>query len=214
MKPALCALWLAVAGTTVLGQAPATSTPAQNPGPSDLGFQFVPPPGWQIVPTPQSPPATGPQPVPGATEKKGTACIQIPFTASYGDPRSVMVEVVLPFACYGQIITQDQLPDFASGTVEGMKQSLDISDSAEKTYTLGTHSVWAQRSTGNTKGAEVKGQTGAPFTVEIACSLLHKSAVCWAVAASDSAALADFEHASVTLDSDPPAALVPASVFP
>jgi hypothetical protein len=232
MKPALCAIGLAFLSLAAFAQAPAPGAPSATSDMPGLGFQYAPPSGWRIEAapsnsSPSSPPASsapsagssssspnaaGHEPAQSAAApaaKKGIACLEAPLTATYGDPRSVLVEVVLPFDCFGQTIGPDQLPAFTLGIAAGMKQSLDTSDAIESAYTLGTHRMWVQRSKGNEKGHPV-----APFTFEIACGLLRKAAVCWTVAANDAAALAAFENASVTLEDDPPTPLVPATVFP
>jgi hypothetical protein len=228
MKPAFCAFWLAIGSAAALCQAPPAAAPAPAPDASDPGFQFALPSGWEALPSPSDPAPPSSQAPQNIVPARGTGCIKVPLTAHSGDARSVLIEVVLPFACFGQIITQDQLPDLAAGAAEGLKQAFDISDAVESNYMLGTHRMWAQHAMASPKGADVKsqakskgqgkdqqgGQSASPFTFEIACGLLHKSAVCWAVAASDAAALSDFDHASVTLDADPPASLVPATVFP
>jgi hypothetical protein len=210
MKLALCALSLALPAVAALGQAPAGGPPEPKTAAGDLGFTFALPSGWQVVESPSHSPA--PSPPPGSAGNavvKGIACLKVPLTAQQGDPRSVLVEATLPFECFGQTIAPSQLPDFASGAVGEMKQSFDIDAPVESTYTLGTHPFWIQRAKGNTKG-----QIGTPYTFEIACGLLRKAAVCWMVAAAGEAALDAFEHAAVTLDGDPPTALVPASIFP
>jgi len=51
------------------------------------------------------------------------------------------------------------------------------------------------------------------YTIEVACGVLKKAAVCWMAMAADNAALAEFENGAVKLEDDPPAALVPAAVF-
>jgi hypothetical protein len=59
----------------------------------------------------------------------------------------------------------------------------------------------------------VKGQADLKYTIEIACSVTKKAAVCWMTMASDDAALATFEHMPVSLDGDKAASLVPANAF-
>lgn len=135
-------------------------------------------------------------------------CLEAPITARRGNPASVIVEVLVPFDCFGQAVTQEQLPGFGADVAAGMRQSADIANPMQTTYTLGSHHLWAQRSTGN-----LKGKPDTKYTIEVACGLLKKAAVCWVVMAADDAALADFEHGAVTLEDDPPAPLVPAGAF-
>jgi hypothetical protein len=142
------------------------------------------------------------------SEKKGIACAQIALTARHGDPPSVIVVVALPFACFGQEMTEKDLPGVAEGASEGIKKTFDISGPTYGAYALGKHSVWIERATGSFIGhPEVK------RTVETVCSILKKGAVCWLTLAADDAALQIFEHGSVALDGDAPAALVPATAF-
>jgi hypothetical protein len=141
-------------------------------------------------------------------EKKGLACVQIALTARHGDPTSVLVEVALPFECFGQKMSEQDLPGFAQGASEGLKQSFDVGEPVYGSYSLGTHSMWIER----TKGAP-KGHPELAYTVEIACSLLKKAAVCWMAMAADETALRVFEHGAVTLDGESASDLVPASAF-
>ncbi len=140
-------------------------------------------------------------------EKKGLACVELALTARHGDPASVIVEVALPFACFGQEMSENDLPGFASGASEGLKQSFDFGEPVYGTYSLGSHSMWIERA----KGAP-KGHPEIPYTVEITCSLLKKAAVCWMTMAADDGALKTFEYGAVTLDGEPPIPLVPAAV--
>ena len=68
--------------------------------------------------------------------------------------------------------------------------------------------MWIERAKGTPHD-----NPNAAFTVEIACSLLKKGAVCWLALAADDAGLQTFEHGLVTLDSEAPIALVPADAF-
>jgi hypothetical protein len=141
-------------------------------------------------------------------EKKGVACVQIAFTARHGDPTSVLVVVELPFACFGQSMTQKDLPGFAQGASEGIRQSFDIGEPVYGDYALGSHSMWIERA----KGAP-KGHPEVPYTVEVACTLLKRGAVCWMALAAGDEALKVFEGGAVTLEGETPTPLVPASAF-
>ena len=76
------------------------------------------------------------------------------------------------------------------------------------TYVLGTHSMWIERAR-----ATLKDHPEMPFTVEIACGLLKKAAVCWLAVAGNDDALHAFERGAVVLDGESVAALVPATAF-
>ena len=141
-------------------------------------------------------------------EKKGIACVQVALTARQGSPSSVVVVVALPFDCFGETMTEKDLPGFASGASEGLKNTFNISDPVYGSYSLGTHSLWIERAAG-----AVKDHPEMNYTVETVCSVLKKGAVCWMAMAADDAHLRVFEQGLVTLDSEAPAALVPADAF-
>lgn len=191
---------------------PATAPAAAAPMPArvlrdDIGFSYNLPSDWEFVVPPTAPKPVVPYPtLMGPT--KGDACVEVAMTAKHGDPMSVVVVTALPFACYGQTMTVSDLPNLAEGAAEGMKQSFDISEPVQTTYSLGSHTVWIQRATGNPKTRE-----GSPFTFEIACTVLAKGAVCWMTMAADTASLDAFEQGTVSLDGEPAAALVPATAF-
>jgi hypothetical protein len=178
---------------------------------SDLGFTYAIPNGWEIVNSNPTLPSVKQQAQQNATsddEKKGVACVQIALTARHGAPASVLVIVELPFSCFGQSMSTKDLPGFAQGASEGIKQSFDISEPVSADYTLGSHSMWIERA----KGAP-KGHPEAPYTVEITCTLLKKGAVCWMALAASDDALKLLEGGAVALEGESPAALVPAGVF-
>ena len=141
-------------------------------------------------------------------EKKGIDCIQIALTARHGDPATVVIAVALPFACFGQQMTDKDLPGFAQGAAEGLTRSFDLSDSVVGSYALGSHSLWIERSKGT-----VKGHPETAYTVETVCSILKKGAACWMAMAADKQALEIFEKGAVTLDGEVQPALVPANAF-
>lgn len=141
-------------------------------------------------------------------EKKGVECVQVVLTARHGAPASVIVEVALPFGCFGQEMTEKDLPGFASGASEGLNQTFDIGQPVYGSYALNSHNMWIERAKGTPKG-----HPELPYTVEIACGLLKKAAVCWMTMAADDAALGTFEHGAAVLDGEAAAALVPATAF-
>ncbi len=141
-------------------------------------------------------------------EKKGINCIQMALTARHGDPASVVVAVGLPFDCFGQQMTEKDLPGFAQGAAEGLTKTFDITDPVYGGYSLGTHITWIERSQG-----ALKGHPETVYTVETVCTILKKGAVCWMAMAADKDALQVFENGAVTLDGDAQPALVPANAF-
>ena len=192
----------------LLGIAQASPTQAHA---SDLGYTYSLPTEWEVVATPSTLADVKQQQSQNATsedEKKGVACVQVSLTAKHGAPTSVVVVMELPFECFGQSMTDKDLPGFAQGASEGMKQTFDISDPVYGSYTLGTHSMWVERAKGTPKG-----HPEVPYTVEIACSLLKKGAVCWMAMAADDASLQIFENGVVALEGEAPLALVPTTAF-
>lgn len=209
MKALISTFLLLLSGIALAAQQP-SATPV--PHTSELGFSYSLPGDWDVVTAAPTLSDVKKQAQKDATtedEKKGVACVEIAFTARHGDPTSVIVVVQLPFECFGQSMSVKDLPGFAQGAAEGIKQSFDTSDPVNHEYKLGTHGMWIERTKGTPKGhPEIP-----PYTVEIACSLLQKGAVCWMTMAADDAALKVFEGGAVMLESDRPAPLVPAEIF-
>jgi hypothetical protein len=188
-----------------------TPTAGSDAHASDLGFTYSLPHDWEVVNASSTLPAAKEQAQQNASsdeEKKGVACVQVALTARHGDPASVFVVVELPFACFGQSISAKDLPGFAQGASEGIKQSFDVSDPVYGDYSLGSHGMWIERAKGTPKG-----HPEATYTVEIACTLLKKGAVCWMAMAADQDSLKVFEQGQVALEDEGPAALVPATAF-
>jgi hypothetical protein len=210
MRVRAISAFLVLCAAPLLAQAPAPA-PAAQPHASNIGFTYSLPSDWEAVDTQPSLPVVKEQQTQAATseeEKKGIACVQIALTARHGNPASVVVIVALPFDCFGQTMTDKELPGFATGASEGLKKSFEITNPVYDAYTLGSHSMWIERSTGS-----VIGHPDVRYTIETVCTILKKGAVCWMAMAADDAHLQTFEHGAVTLDSDAPVALVPASVF-
>jgi hypothetical protein len=213
MRDLLAASLFALASAPLMAQAatPAASSPGTHTYSSPLGFSYAIPSNWDVIDSQRALPEAKEKETlsgTGQTEKKGMACTQLSFTARHGDPRSVIDQVVLPLDCPSQPLTGDDLPVLGTGATKGIKQNFDIGEPLVATYTLGTHRLWAERVQGT-----LKGQTDMHYTIEISCTLLSKAAVCWLTMAADGASLADFENATVTLDGDSPAPLVPAAIF-
>ena len=208
MNPRLVIAFLVLCGASLLAQAPA---PASEKHTSDLGFSYSLPTNWEVVDAHPLLPAVKEQQSQSAgseDEKKGISCVQIALTARHGNPASVVVAVQLPFACFGQQMSDKDLPGFAQGASEGLRKNFVISDPAYGAYMLGTHSMWIERAMG-----VVIGHPESQYTVEITCGLLKKGAVCWMAMAADQSALQTFEHGTVSLDGEAPSALVPSTAF-
>jgi hypothetical protein len=182
------------------------AAPVQQDSVSGIAFSYQLPPDWTAMAAKPRTPAVVPT-LP-LLPPKGAACIQVPATVRRGDPASVIVVVALPFGCYGQAMTGPDLAGFGSGAADGLKQVFDLADPTLGTYSLGSHSFWIERAKGNPKGhPEVQ------YTIEIACGVLRKGAVCWMAMAADAASLQDFEQMPVELDGETAVPLVPAAAF-
>jgi hypothetical protein len=213
MRDLLAALLLTLVCAPLPAQAPATVPvePASHTYPDPLGFSYAIPADWEVSdskPTlPDAKEKTTLSPS-SENEKMGLACTQLGLTARHGDPGSVIVQVALPFNCFGRQLTREDIPGFGAGAAEGIKQNFDFSNPQVSSYMLGAHHLWAERAQGT-----LKGQPDKHYTIEISCALLSRAAVCWMTMAADPASLAVFENGAVTLDGDSPTALVPAGTF-
>jgi hypothetical protein len=188
-----------------------TPTPALEAHPDPLGFSYSLPSDWEVVHAPTLPEVKEQAQDNAASEdeKKGVACAEIAFAARHGNPTSVIVVVELPFACFGQSMTNKDLPGFAQGAAEGIRQTFDITDPVNGDYKLGSHNMWIERAKGTPKGHP----EASPYSVEIACTVLKKAAVCFMGMIAGDDALKVFESGLVTLENDSPAALVPQNAF-
>lgn len=204
MKSLICIL---LAASTCICMAQAQG-PAIVHTSNELGFSIALPSDWEVMDTSALAQEKAREQAKTEDDKKGLGCVQVGLTARHGSPPSIITEVALPFACYGQQVSASDLPGFASGVSAGLRQNLDLGEPVTGTYVVGSHSFWVERVAGT-----VKGQPDAQYTIEIACSLTKKAAVCWMAMASDKTALATFERSPVTLDGEGPAALVPETVF-
>ncbi len=209
MKRLISIALLLLAGVALTAQTPASCPAASHSYSTDLGFSYDLPSDWEVSETQAGLSQAKEQAAQKAAseeEKKGLACVQMGRTAHHG--KSVIVDVALPFDCFGQQLSNQDIPGFGEGASQGVKQSFDIGDPTYSTYALGSHNLWIERVKGTPKG-----QAGDPFTIEIACAVLKKAAVCWMAVAEDDAALKTFERGKVSLDGDAPVALVPATAF-
>ncbi len=178
---------------------------------NDIGFSYSLSGEWTVVtatPTEAAKQQKEAQKTPEAEARKGIACVDVPLTAQRGKPASVIVIVALPFECFGQTMGYNDLPGFGEGAAEGLKRTLDMIQPITTSYKLAGHKMWIERAK-----ATPKGKTAPQYTIEIACTVLEKGAVCWLAQAADAAGLEAFEHSTVTLDGLNAAALVPKDVF-
>jgi hypothetical protein len=206
-----CLVVFPVASRKAAGQASPTATATPQQHASSLGFSYSVPGDWEVVDSQGKLPGVREQADKNSgsdEEKKGLACVQVALTARHGDPASVLVEVALPFDCFGESMTEAELPGFASGASEGLKQSFDLDEPVTANYSLGSHTMWIERAKGTPKG-----HPEIPYTVEITCGLVKKAAVCWMAMAADDTALHTFERGVVSLDGESSGALVPPTAF-
>ena len=128
MTASFLAIMLVISGASSFAQAPPPATPAPPSTPvapeakshvSPLGFSYSIPTDWEVVDAQGTLPRAKEEADKNATtdeEKKGLACVQVALTARHGEPASVLVEVALPFDCFGAQMTEKDLPGFAQGT--------------------------------------------------------------------------------------------------
>jgi hypothetical protein len=208
MKTAIFSVVLAGFGSVSGAQAPPATLPGSQA--AQLGFAYTVPNHWEVLNTPPTIAATKSEAGRGGSqeEKKGLACLEPVLTARDPGSGSILSVEALPFACFGQRMTNADLPGFAAGAPEVLRQTFDLGQPLTATYALGSHSMWVERAS-----ATLKDHPEVPFTVEIACGLLKKAAVCWMAVAGSDDALHAFEHGSVILDGESSGALVPPTAF-
>jgi hypothetical protein len=201
--------WMPIAAQSPAAVTAPASEPVGSPQIQDttIGFSYSLPADWQRLASEMAKPDVPFPTVVGP--KKGNACAQVELTARHGTPASVVVVIALPFDCYGQVLTDKNLADFAAGASEGLKQTFVITDPVVANYSLGSHNMWSERASGT-----VKGQPGSKYTLEIACTVLEKGAACWMAMAADAVSLDVFEKQAVTLEGDAFDAIVPVSAIP
>jgi hypothetical protein len=201
-----CAWMLVLAGGPVVAQSP---TP--NFDSDAYGFSYRLPPRWHIAPEQSVLPAvkqSAEQSAKNPGQVLSIACAQVVFSAQQGKPPSVIVVAAVPFTCYGHAMTAQNLPGFAAGVSDGLKQDFNITQPVYGSYALGTHNFWIERAVGMTNSVPP-----SAYTVETACTVLKKTAVCWLGLVNGATALRDFENSVVTLDGEPPLTLVPIDAF-
>lgn len=201
----------AIISIVAIGLAGALLARAQGPVRTfhnPLGFSYALPADWETVDYSAQAKEQARQGATTEDAKKGLQCAQMGLMARHGSPSSVIVEVALPFDCFGQTMTSADLPGFAEGASQGLRQNFDLGAPTLGEYTLGKHDFWIERAAGT-----MKQNPSVSYTVEIACTVAQKAAVCWMTMAADPLALTAFESGMVSVDGDPPAALVPANAF-
>lgn len=202
MKSLVFAL-LVLLASVAAAQAPQTHTFHNR-----LGFSYAIPTDWSVVDYSAEAKEEARQSAPSEDDKKGLECAVMGLQAKHGTPASMIVEVALPFDCFGQVMQASDLPGFASGASAGLEQNFDLGPPSFGTYARGTHSFWIERAS-----ATLKQQPSASYTIEIACTVVKKAAVCWMTMAADDLALAAFERGLVSVEGDAPQALVPETAF-
>ncbi len=209
MNALIPATILLFSGAPLMVQAHTSASAPAHSYSSDLGFNYDLPSDWEVADPQADLPQAKEKAAQNATseqDKKGLACAQMGMTARHSG--SVIVDVALPFECFGQQLSEKDLVGFGEDTSQGLKQSFDIGEPTYGSYALGSHNLWIERVKGTPKA-----QAGVSYTIEITCAVLKKAAVCWMAMAADDSALRTFEHATVSLDGDAPIALVPATAF-
>jgi len=199
MKPTICVLAL-LSGALAMAQAPASHTYT-----SPLGFSYSIPGDWDVLDSTAdvaNAKQKANEKAKSEEEKKGISCVQAGLTARRQG--SVIVEVLLPFDCYGSVLPESDLASFGGGVANGIQNTFTVTNPTTNIYALGTHHVWIERS-----HATPKTDASRQYTLEIACTLLQKAAVCWMAMAADDSSLAVFEHGAVTLEDFGPVELVP-----
>lgn len=204
MKALLFLLFLGLAGVAI-AQTPQTTTRTFH---NRLGFSYAIPTDWDVVNYSAEAKEEARQGAADEEAKKGLECAVMGLEAKHGSPASMIVEVALPFDCFGQVMQASDLPGFAAGASAALQQNFDVAQPTYGTYTRGTHSFWIERA-----NATLKAQPTVAYTIEIACTVGKKAAVCWMNMAADSSALAAFERTVVSVDSDAPEPLVPENAF-
>ena len=154
MKLPVFTLLIALGAASLLAQAP--EQPAAGPPSSDLGFTYSVPHNWEVLSAPETmaqKKAEASRNAVSEEEKKGLACLEPVLTARDGRSGSVLSVQALPYACFGHEMSPDDLPGFASGALEGLKQNFDVGESVSATYVLGTHRMYDQSRQGHHQGS-------------------------------------------------------------
>lgn len=178
---------------------------------SDLDFNYTYTSDWTVVDTKPIMPTVHMQTEDKATsdpEKQAAACVQIGLLLKRGTPGSVVMAMALPWDCLGKTYKNSDLAGFGSGVAKGFVKSFDVENPLYGAYKLGKHDLWIERMEGTAKD-----HPDFHRTVEVACVLLKKGAVCMVGLVNGEADLKTFEQSSIALEGDAPAQLVPDNAF-
>lgn len=209
----LICLFLVLCAVPSMAQSPANvaATPKPVSHANEMGFAYSLPSDWEVLDMAPAVPTikqNNSEKAKSEAEKKGVNCAQIALTARKGDPATVVVIMALPFDCFGQTMTDKDLPAFGMGAAQGLERQFNITNPVYSAYSLTGHHFWIERTKGTSKeNPELQ------YTVEAACTILKKGAACWLMLASDEDALRTIESGAVTLDGDVAPELVPATAF-
>jgi hypothetical protein len=174
---------------------------------SELGFSFIMPSDWEVQDTAPMLPVIQQQAANKTTredEKKDIGCMQVPLKANHGAPPSSVVVVGLTYECIGQHFTDSDLASFGGGVANSLKKTWIVVEPVYGAYMLGTHSVWIERANGSPIA-----HPESKRILEMVCSMLKKSAVCWMAFVVSDTDLQAFEQSRVSLDGETPIPLVP-----
>lgn len=178
---------------------------------SDLDFTYTYSVDWEVLDTePMMPVARmqGEDKAESDPEKRAAQCVQIGLMLKRGTPSSVIIALSLPWDCLGKSYKTSDLPAFGGGVAKGILRSYDAKEPVYGAYKLGAHDFWIERTVGAGKDHPENVRT-----LEIACVLLKKGALCMMGLLKDDVDLNAFESATLSIEGDAPAQLVPANVF-
>lgn len=222
MKLGIVVLAALVASAPVSAQTavpPAVPAPAgtDTPAPwsktftSNAGFTYTYPSEWEEVDAKPIMPAAKMHAEDSASsdvERKAAGCTQIPLLLRHGVPRSVIVVVVMPYACLDNQMKQSDLVGVASGVAAGLQKSYTITDPQYAAYKIGKIEFWAERAKGSPKARPEITQT-----LETTCGMLKSALVCWMGFASQDEDLRVFESGTTSIADGKPSPLIPADLF-
>lgn len=206
----VCAAFVPVFGQATVSQSDNSAVGA-TVYKSEIGFTYAFPTAWELVDTKPMLPAAQLNAQDKATsdpEKRGAACAQVGFLVKHGAPASVIMSLTLPFDCFGQRFSQEDLPSVGEGMSQGLKKNFNIIDSTYSAYKLGKHNLWVERAKGTPQD-----QKEPIYTIETACTIVDKGMVCLLTLAADVDGLTTFETGHVSFEGDDPLSLVPAGTF-
>ncbi len=188
-----------------LGQTPASENTSAYV--SQFGFQYNYPANWNVVTAAPITSAVQAQTDPDLN-KRGTACSQIALLVRSPDRAVLIIAMQLPYACIGYTWTEPELATYGNGFNLGLAQTYDLGPATITTFKLGQHAMWASRFM-----ATPKNHPDHTYYAESVCTVLKQAAICWAAIAAEQSLLSILEQGKVSLEGDPPTALVPSTAF-